>query len=97
MQTLVICSKVLGKGGYGKVRTHLIKTFLIDGAVLQVFMVRKVSGTVDKNAIFAMKVVKKAHVVRNQTDTRHTLSERNILEAVKTPFICKTRKIWARS
>ena len=33
--------------------------------------------------IFAMKVLRKAAIVRNQKDTAHTKAERNILEAVK--------------
>lgn len=37
----------------------------------------------DKGSIFAMKVLKKATIVRNQKDTAHTKAERNILEAVK--------------
>lgn len=47
---------------------------------------RKVSGK-DKNSIFAMKVLCKASIIRNQKDTAHTKAERNILEAVKHPFI----------
>lgn len=35
-----------------------------------------------------MKVLQKATIVRNQKDTAHTKAERNILEAVKSPFIC---------
>lgn len=35
-----------------------------------------------------MKVMKKAHVVRNQKDVSHTKAERSILESVKHPFIC---------
>lgn len=62
-------TKVLGKGGYGKV-----------------FQVRKLTGK-DSGTIFAMKVLKKASIVRNQKDTAHTKAERNILEAVKHPFI----------
>lgn len=34
-----------------------------------------------------MKVLKKASIVRNQKDTAHTRAERNILEAVRHPFI----------
>uniref|UniRef100_T1GIH0 Protein kinase domain-containing protein n=1 Tax=Megaselia scalaris TaxID=36166 RepID=T1GIH0_MEGSC len=34
-----------------------------------------------------MKVLKKASIVTNQKDTAHTRAERNILEAVKHPFI----------
>jgi len=52
-----------------------------------VFQVRKTNGQ-DKGKIFAMKVLKKATIVRNQKDTAHTKAERNILEAVKSPFIC---------
>merc|ERR1719295_1057321 len=50
------------------------------------FEVRKLSGE-DKNKIYAMKVLKKATIVRNQKDTAHTKAERNILEDVKHPFI----------
>lgn len=57
------------------------------GGYGKVFQVKKKTGH-DENQIFAMKVVKKAHVVRNQKDTAHTKAERNILEAVKNPFIC---------
>lgn len=37
----------------------------------------------DSGKFFAMKVLKKATIVRNQKDTAHTRAERNILEAVK--------------
>lgn len=57
------------------------------GGYGKVFQVRKISGK-DCNTIFAMKVLKKATIVRNQKDTAHTKAERNILEAVKSPFIC---------
>lgn len=50
------------------------------------FQVRKLTGE-DKGKIYAMKVLKKATIVRNQKDTAHTKAERNILEAVKHPFI----------
>ncbi|KAL3077900.1 hypothetical protein niasHS_013429 [Heterodera schachtii] len=57
------------------------------GGYGKVFQVRKVTGK-DSGKIFAMKVLKKATVIRNQKDTAHTKAERNILEAVKSPFIC---------
>uniref|UniRef100_A0A1I7ZLM2 non-specific serine/threonine protein kinase n=1 Tax=Steinernema glaseri TaxID=37863 RepID=A0A1I7ZLM2_9BILA len=57
------------------------------GGYGKVFQVKKVSGS-DSGKIFAMKVLKKATIVRNQKDTAHTKAERNILEAVKSPFIC---------
>lgn len=52
------------------------------GGYGKVFQVKKVTGQ-DSGMIFAMKVLKKATIVRNQKDTAHTKAERNILEAVK--------------
>ncbi|XP_071534626.1 ribosomal protein S6 kinase beta-1-like isoform X2 [Panulirus ornatus] len=57
------------------------------GGYGKVFQVRKVTGGKGGGKIFAMKVLKKATIVRNQKDTAHTKAERNILEAVKHPFI----------
>ncbi|CAD6187995.1 unnamed protein product [Caenorhabditis auriculariae] len=57
------------------------------GGYGKVFQVRKTTGS-DAGKIFAMKVLQKATIVRNQKDTAHTKAERNILEAVKCPFIC---------
>ena len=57
------------------------------GGYGKVFQVRKVTPGADRNTIYAMKVLKKASIVRNQKDTAHTKAERNILECVKHPFI----------
>ena len=56
------------------------------GGYGKVFQVRKRIGK-DQGEIFAMKVLKKAAIVRSHKDTMHTKSERNILEAIKHPFI----------
>lgn len=56
------------------------------GGYGKVFQVRKVTGK-NQGKIYAMKVLKKATIVRNQKDTDHTKAERNILESVKHPFI----------
>ncbi|XP_062502832.1 ribosomal protein S6 kinase beta-1-like isoform X2 [Corticium candelabrum] len=56
------------------------------GGYGKVLQVRKVSG-VNKSKIFAMKILKKAKIVRSHKDTVHTKAERNILEAVKSSFI----------
>jgi len=56
------------------------------GGYGKVFLVRKIHGQ-DHGQIFAMKVLKKATIVRNAKDTAHTKAERNILEGVKHPFI----------
>ncbi|KAL1395497.1 hypothetical protein pipiens_011203, partial [Culex pipiens pipiens] len=63
-----------------------LKKVLGKGGYGKVFQVRKTTGA-DANAYFAMKVLKKASIVRNQKDTAHTRAERNILEAVRHPFI----------
>ncbi|XP_074985340.1 ribosomal protein S6 kinase beta-2 isoform X3 [Caretta caretta] len=56
------------------------------GGYGKVFQVRKVQGT-NAGKIFAMKVLKKAKIACNAKDTAHTKAERNILEAIKHPFI----------
>lgn len=59
-----------------------LRKVLGKGGYGKVFQVRKVTGK-DKGTIFAMKVLRKASIVRNQKDTAHTKAERNILEEVK--------------
>ncbi|XP_070584121.1 ribosomal protein S6 kinase beta-2 isoform X2 [Erythrolamprus reginae] len=56
------------------------------GGYGKVFQVRKVQGT-NSGKIFAMKVLRKAKIACNAKDTAHTKAERNILEAIKHPFI----------
>lgn len=56
------------------------------GGYGKVFQVRKITGNNSGN-IYAMKVLKKAKIVRSIKDTDHTKAERNILESVKHPFI----------
>jgi len=52
-----------------------------------VFLVRKIAG-VNKGSLFAMKVLKKANIVRKRKVTEHTITERNVLEAVRDfPFL----------
>lgn len=56
------------------------------GGYGKVFLVRKRCAK-DAGKIFAMKVLKKATIVRNAKDTAHTKAERNILEGIRHPFI----------
>lgn len=83
--------KVLGKGGYGKVfqvnfgKTLFFTHFVTQTHINLLLKVKKVTGK-DAGNVFAMKVLKKASIVRNQKDTAHTRAERNILEAVKVNF-----------
>ena len=53
----------------------------------KVFLVRKIEGH-DSGQLFAMKVLKKAAVVQKAKTTEHTITERSVLEAVRScPFI----------
>ncbi|KAI6222359.1 Ribosomal protein S6 kinase [Aphelenchoides fujianensis] len=87
VEAIELCENTVNpKNRVGPADFELLKV-LGKGGYGKVFQVRKLTGG-DKDSIFAMKVLKKAHVVGNQKDTAHTKAERNILEAVKSPFIC---------
>lgn len=76
-----------GQEKVGPENFQLLKV-LGKGGYGKVFQVRKITGA-DSGKIFAMKVLKKAVIVRNAKDTAHTKAERNILEEVAHPFIVK--------
>lgn len=53
----------------------------------KVFLVRKVNAA-SKGQLFAMKVLKKVTVVRKRKVMEHTITERNVLEAIRDfPFL----------
>ena len=81
--------KDLTEAGLEKANTSQFELLKVlgKGGYGKVFQVRKITPGTDKNTIYAMKVLKKASIVRNQKDTAHTKAERNILECVKHPFI----------
>ncbi|GFY77114.1 ribosomal protein S6 kinase beta-1 [Trichonephila inaurata madagascariensis] len=77
------CDVHTGKIGY----KDFIKLKVVgQGAYGEVYQVRKKNGK-DAGKIFAMKVLKKDIILKNKKDTAHTKAERNILEAIKHPFI----------
>ncbi|CAF4269914.1 unnamed protein product [Rotaria socialis] len=87
METVQITERTVNPRGE-KTSPHdfqLLKV-LGKGGYGKVFQVKKLFGT-HQGEIFAMKVLKKATIVRNAKDTAHTKAERNILECVKCPFI----------
>jgi len=56
------------------------------GSYGKVMLVKRAGAGADGNTIFAMKMLRKDHIVkRNQVE--HTRSERNVLEATNHPFI----------
>jgi len=87
MEALELSERTVpGKAGKAGPADFELRKVLGKGGYGKVFQVRKLTGE-DKNKIYAMKVLKKATIVRNQKDTAHTKAERNILEDVKHPFI----------
>lgn len=56
------------------------------GAYGKVFLVKKNCG-VDSGRTYAMKVLRKDHIVKSKTDIKHTNAERNILAAIRHPMI----------
>ena len=58
------------------------------GAYGKVYQVRKVGG-VDSKRVYAMKSVNKSRILDSKTDQRHTRTERDVLAAVKHPFLIK--------
>ncbi|XP_074635298.1 ribosomal protein S6 kinase beta-1-like isoform X1 [Acropora palmata] len=87
METVAISEEIVNPKDekVGPESFELLKV-LGKGGYGKVFQVRKVDGR-NKGKIFAMKVLKKAAIIRSHKDTAHTKAERNILEAVKHPFI----------
>ncbi|KAK3837518.1 MAG: kinase-like domain-containing protein [Linnemannia gamsii] len=55
------------------------------GTYGKVYLVRHITT----NALYAMKVLKKASIIVHAKDTECTMSERKILEAIRHPFIVK--------
>jgi len=58
------------------------------GGFGKVYQARKITQP-HGDKIFAMKVLKKASILRSKKDIQHTKAERNILEEVRHPFICE--------
>lgn len=59
------------------------------GAYGKVFLVRKCTGGLDAGQLYAMKVLRKAHITLHTKDTEHTKTERTILEEARHPFIVR--------
>ena len=87
VETIDLNERIVNRGSekIGPQCFQLLKV-LGKGGYGKVFQVRKITDP-DKGKVFAMKVLKKASIVRNQKDTAHTKAERSILEEVKHPFI----------
>jgi serine/threonine protein kinase len=61
--------------------------FFCFAAYGKVFLVRKRGGH-DHGTLYAMKVLKKASIVQKKKTAEHTMTERQVLEAVRqSPFL----------
>ncbi|GFY72572.1 ribosomal protein S6 kinase beta-1 [Trichonephila inaurata madagascariensis] len=56
------------------------------GAFGDVYLAKKITGK-DQGSLFAMKILKKEKISKKEKDIRYTKAERNILRAIKHPFI----------
>ncbi|GFQ86854.1 ribosomal protein S6 kinase beta-1 [Trichonephila clavata] len=56
------------------------------GAFGKVYLVKKITGK-DQGNLFAMKILRKDVISQKEKDIRYTKAERNILGAIKHPFI----------
>jgi ribosomal protein S6 kinase alpha-5 len=75
-----------GKGKVTMEDFELLKV-LGTGAYGKVFLVRKIGG-LDHGKLYAMKVLKKASIVQKTKTTEHTMTERQVLEAIRmSPFL----------
>jgi len=75
-----------GRGRVDMSYFELLKV-LGTGAYGKVFLVRKRGGH-DHGTLYAMKVLKKASIVQKKKTAEHTMTERQVLEAVRqSPFL----------
>ena len=69
---------------------HFFVLFYFDLLLIaygKVFLVRKRGGN-DHGTLYAMKVLKKASIVQKKKTAEHTMTERQVLEAVRqNPFL----------
>ncbi|CAL8095777.1 unnamed protein product [Calicophoron daubneyi] len=87
-ETVEICQKTVNPNNRVSSENFKIQRVIGKGGYGKVFLVQKVDG-MDKGKLYAMKVLKKARLVCNEKDKAHTVSERNILEMLRHPFLVK--------
>lgn len=75
-----------GKGRVSMKDFELLRV-LGTGAYGKVFLTRKITGP-DKGKLYALKQLKKASIVHKNKTTEHTITERQVLEAIRdSPFL----------
>ncbi|CAH8541778.1 unnamed protein product [Dicrocoelium dendriticum] len=87
-KTVEICQNTVNPHNRVNAENFNIQRVIGKGGYGKVFLVQKVDG-VDQGKLYAMKVLKKARLVCNEKDKAHTVSERNILQMLRHPFLVK--------
>lgn len=68
-------------------QSNVVICLCVSTAYGKVFLVRKQGGN-DHGSLYAMKVLKKASIVQKKKTAEHTMTERQVLEAVRqSPFL----------
>jgi len=88
-ESIEICDATVNPHKKVSMSDFEILTVIGRGGYGKVFLVKKVTEGEDEKNLYAMKVLKKARIIRNEKDTAHTKSERNILEIIRHPFLVK--------
>ncbi|TGZ74083.1 hypothetical protein CRM22_001136 [Opisthorchis felineus] len=87
-ETVEICQQTVNPNNRVGSENFMIQRVIGKGGYGKVFLVQKVDGK-DKGKLYAMKVLKKARLVCNEKDKAHTVSERNILQMLRHPFLVR--------
>nr|CDS25902.1 Ribosomal protein S6 kinase beta 2 [Hymenolepis microstoma] len=88
-EVLEICGDTVNPNKKVNAEDFQILKVIGKGGYGTVFLVQKITKSPDKDKFYAMKVLKKAKLIRNEKNTVHTVSERNILQMLKHPFLVR--------
>uniref|UniRef100_A0A0R3T0T1 Non-specific serine/threonine protein kinase n=1 Tax=Rodentolepis nana TaxID=102285 RepID=A0A0R3T0T1_RODNA len=88
-EVLEICGDTVNPNKKVNAEDFQILKVIGKGGYGTVYLVQKTTKSPDKDKFYAMKVLKKAKLIRNEKNTVHTVSERNILQMLKHPFLVR--------
>uniref|UniRef100_A0A5K3FAY0 Non-specific serine/threonine protein kinase n=1 Tax=Mesocestoides corti TaxID=53468 RepID=A0A5K3FAY0_MESCO len=88
-EVLEICGETVNPHKKVNAEDFQVLKVIGKGGYGTVYLVQKATKSPDKDKFYAMKVLKKAKLIRNEKNTMHTLSERNILQMLKHPFLVR--------
>ncbi|VDL61860.1 unnamed protein product [Hymenolepis diminuta] len=88
-EVLEICGDTVNPNKKVSAEDFQVLKVIGKGGYGTVFLVQKITKSPDQDKFYAMKVLKKAKLIRNEKNTVHTVSERNILQMLKHPFLVR--------